>query len=190
MRVAIYARVSTEEQTVENQLPSMRAWVQTRGYEVTEEYTENESAWKAGHQREFARLLNDLRTGKRKYDILLVWALDRLTRQGIEAQFSILNTFKGLGVRVMSIQEPYLETEGEDSPLWTSLTAHMAKKESDRRSIRTKEGLKTAATKGHFPGRPKGSKDKNPRKKSGYYLRWVNKGPVKTHDENKPENEK
>ena len=38
-------------------------------------------------------------------------------------------------------------------------------------SERTKEGLKTAAMKGKFPGRPKGSKDSKPRNKSGYYLR-------------------
>lgn len=175
MKVAIYARVSTEEQTVENQLPSMREWAKTRGHEVTEEYCENESSWRAGHQKELARLLNDLHTGKRKYDILLVWALDRLTRQGPETIFGMIASFRNLGVKVFSIQEPWLETNDSTTPLLIAVVSWVAEFESKRRSERTKAGLITAAANGRHPGRPAGSKDGKARKKTGYLLRWANK---------------
>lgn len=44
---------------------------------------QHESSWKAGHRRELARLLDDTRFGKRKYDYLLIWSLDRLCGQDI-----------------------------------------------------------------------------------------------------------
>ncbi len=62
-KVIIYLRVSTAEQTVENQLPALEKWIGDRGYELVEVYQENESAWKSGHQRELSRLLDDLRSG-------------------------------------------------------------------------------------------------------------------------------
>ena len=85
--LAGYARVSTDEQTADNQVPAIMAWAESHGYnkERVEIYQENESAWRQGHQSELARLLRELRTGRRKYDYLVVFALDRLTRGGIRA---------------------------------------------------------------------------------------------------------
>ncbi len=112
MRVAAYLRVSTQEQTTANQSPAIEAWVKSRGHELVEVYQENESAWRNGHQRELARLLSDLRSGRRKYDILLVWSLDRLTRAGIAAILTLVNTFKSYGCQVVSIQESWTEQAG------------------------------------------------------------------------------
>mgnify|MGYP002396446478 CR=1 FL=1 len=47
-KCTIYLRVSSKEQTVENQLPQLLQLAQSRGYEVVEVYQENESAWHAG----------------------------------------------------------------------------------------------------------------------------------------------
>lgn len=96
MKVVIYLRVSGSEQTVENQLPALQKWIADRGYDLVEIYEENESAWKSGHQRELSRLFQDLQ--RRKVDICLVWALDRLTREGIAAIFNLINKFKFYGV--------------------------------------------------------------------------------------------
>ncbi|GAI26793.1 unnamed protein product, partial [marine sediment metagenome] len=76
MKVIIYLRVSSVEQTTENQLPALEAWIEDRGHELVEVYQETESAWRTGHQKELARLLREL--PKRKIDIVLVWSLDRL----------------------------------------------------------------------------------------------------------------
>lgn len=106
-KVIIYLRVVTAEQSVENQLPQLEKWVADRGYELVEVYSENESAWKSGHQRELARLFADL--PKRKVDTCLAWALDRLTREGIARIFEIVNRFRMYGVQIVSYQEPWTE---------------------------------------------------------------------------------
>ena len=72
MKVALYLRVSTTEQNVDNQLPALEAYADSRGWQIVEVYQENESAWKSGHQKELARLLAEIRRGTRKYDVLLI----------------------------------------------------------------------------------------------------------------------
>ena len=70
MKVVIYARVSTDEQDAGNQIAQLVSWVTSRGWETVGVYRENESAWKAGHQRELAKLLEDAQ--KRRFDAVLV----------------------------------------------------------------------------------------------------------------------
>ena len=72
MKAALYLRVSTIEQHVDNQLPALEAYAESRGWQIVETYRENENGWRAGHQRELARLLADIRGGKRNYDVLLI----------------------------------------------------------------------------------------------------------------------
>jgi len=105
MKAALYLRVSTTEQNVDNQLPALEAYAESRGWQIVETYRENESAWRAGHQRELARLLADIRGGKRKYDVLLIWALDRLSRQGIGPLLQLINSFEVYGCHVVSVNE-------------------------------------------------------------------------------------
>ena len=82
MKAVLYLRVSTTEQNVDNQLPALEAYADSRGWQIVEVYRENESAWKSGHQKELARLLADCRNGRHRVDVVLVWALDRLSREG------------------------------------------------------------------------------------------------------------
>ncbi len=123
-RVVIYLRVSSSEQTTENQLPALQKWVADRGHELVAVYAENESAWQSGHQRELSRLFADL--PKRKVDICLVWALDRLTREGIAKVFELINKFKFYGVRVISYQESWTEQSGPTADLLYAITAWVA----------------------------------------------------------------
>ena len=64
MRACIYSRVSTSGQDVQNQYTVLAEWAKQRGFEVVAVYQEEESAWKAGHQKELAKLLADARKGK------------------------------------------------------------------------------------------------------------------------------
>jgi putative DNA-invertase from lambdoid prophage Rac len=173
VKCAVYLRVSTSKQTFENQLPQLMERARSRGYEVMEVYSESESAWKDGHQKELSRLLADIRSGRRKYDVVLVWALDRLSRQGPLAVLTLIDTFKTYGVKVETVQEPFTALPyGFDSVVYSFL-AWVAKYESDRKSERTKAGLervlKTGVTKAGKPitklGRPVGSRDKKKRRK-------------------------
>ena len=56
LKVAIYARVSTDGQNTDNQVNQLTVWAESRGWDVAVIYRENESAWKAGHQAELTRL--------------------------------------------------------------------------------------------------------------------------------------
>jgi len=175
VKAALYLRVSTTEQNVDNQLPALEAYAESRGWQIVETYRENESAWRAGHQRELARLLADIR-GKRKYDVLLIWALDRLSRQGIGMLLQLINSFEVYGCHVVSVNESWTHPDaGPMREMFIAMSAWAAKFESDRRSERTKAGLARAIANGKKLGRPAGKKNKGKRKRTGYLLRYANK---------------
>jgi len=163
MKVCIYSRVSTSDQNPGNQLAVLAEWAKQRGYDVVGSYEEQESAWKAGHQRELARLLDDAR--KRKFDGVLVWALDRLSREGPLAILTLVNRLKIYGIKVLSYQEIWTEAPGELGELLYAIAGWVARMESQRRSERTKAGLARVVAQGRKLGRPSGSKDKRKRKR-------------------------
>lgn len=162
-KVAIYCRVSTGEQETENQNHVLTQWAERRDFEVVSFYREEQSAWKSGHQRELSKLLQDAQ--KRKFNVVLVWALDRLSREGPLAILTLVNRLGRYGVKVLSYQESWTEAPGELGEVLFSLTGWVAKMESQRRSERTKAGLARATAQGKTLGRPPGSKDKRRRKK-------------------------
>jgi DNA invertase Pin-like site-specific DNA recombinase len=137
--------------------------VPLRGSEVVKVYEEEESAWKSGHQRELSHLLEDAR--KRRFDAVLVWALDRLSREGPLAILTIVDRLKKCSAKVISYQESWTETPGELAELLYALAGWVARMESQRRSERTKSGLARVVAQGRILGRPKGSKDKRKRKR-------------------------
>jgi len=63
MKVCIYSRVSTGQQDTTNQSVALSEWAKQRGFEIVKVYEEEESAWKSGHQRELANLIEDARPG-------------------------------------------------------------------------------------------------------------------------------
>ena len=163
IKASIYVRVSTGAQDTANQLSVLKDWARQCSFEVVRIYSEEESAWKAGHQRELARLLQDSR--KRKFEVMLVWALDSLSREGSLAILSLVNRLKIYGVKVISYQESWTEAPGELAELLYALTGWVARMESHRRSERTKAGLARVKALGKRLGRPLGSKDKKRRRR-------------------------
>ena len=159
----IYSRVSIEEQSTANQVNVLTDWANTRGFTVVEVYQEQESAWRDGHQRELARLLRDAHRGR--FSIVLVWSLDRLSREGSLAILQLINNLSRLGVKVLSYQEPWTEAPGEIGELLYALTGWVARMESQRRSERTKAGLARVKANGRKLGRPLGSRDKKKRRR-------------------------
>ncbi len=174
VKAVAYIRVSTGQQDVSNQLPAIEKYCQVEGYELVKIYQEAESAWRNGHQAELSRLLVDIRSGKRKYDRLIIWSLDRLSRGGIGQLFGLIHTFRQYGCQVVSCNEPWLESSGPAGDLLLAVTAWIAEFESKRRSERTLAGLDRARREGKKLGRPVGSKDKEKRKRTGYLLRYAN----------------
>jgi putative DNA-invertase from lambdoid prophage Rac len=171
MKAAIYARVSTHEQDSDNQVLVLEGWAKQRGFEITKNYAENESAWHGGHQKELQHLMDDARRGK--FELVLVWALDRLSREGSAAILGIVSRLGQFGVKVLSYQESWTEAPGELGELLFAIAGWVAKMESQRRSERTLAGLDRAIKEGKTLGRPLGSKDKGKRKRTGYLMRYA-----------------
>ena len=163
MKVVMYSRVSTEEQSTANQIEVLKGWAAHRGYDLGEIYQENESAWKNGHQRELARLVTDAQKGK--FKIVLVWALDRLSREGALSILELINKLTRFGVKVLSYQETWTEAPGELAELLYALSGWVARMESQRKSERTKAGLARVKAQGKCLGRPLGSKDRRKRRR-------------------------
>jgi putative DNA-invertase from lambdoid prophage Rac len=171
MKAAIYLRVSTTEQDTANQLPALEDLARRLELEVVEVYQENETAWRAGHQAELARLIEDARKGK--FEVVLVWALDRLSREGALAILSLVDKLKRYGAKVVSYQESWTEAPGDLADILYAITGWVAKMESQRRSERTKAGLERVKGSGRVLGRPEGSHDKRQRSRRGYLLRYA-----------------
>lgn len=177
MKVAAYIRVSTDDQTTDNQLPAIKAWCEANHHELVKVYSEEQSAWKAGHQKELANLLYDLRVRRVKYDIICVWALDRLTREGISKIFDLMHSFKIYGCQVISVKESWTETSGMMTDLLYAVTAWVAEFESNRRSERVRAALARVRLNGTKSGIPIGKrgKDNGTRRTAGYHARFSTK---------------
>jgi len=176
MRAAVYLRTSTQEQHPENQLPEIKSYCQSHGHEIVAVYQEQESAWRSGRQVELQRLLSDCQDGK-PFDLLICWSLDRLSRQGIASILNLITMLKLYGVKVVSLKELWLETDGPMQELLLAVFGWAAQYESRIKSERTLAGLARARSEGKKLGRPVGRKDKQKRSRRGYYQRWS--GPVK-----------
>lgn len=163
MKACIYCRVSTSGQDTDNQLSVLMDWARQRGYELVETYAEAEGAWRGGHQKALATLISDARKGR--FNLVLVLALDRVSREGALAILSLVHKLQTYGVKVISYQESWTEAPGELGELLFALSGWVAKMESQRRSERTKAGLDRAVAKGKQLGRPRGSRDRRKRKK-------------------------
>lgn len=156
MKIALYVRISTngEKQELDNQLQPLKAWAARLGDASPLIYSDEASGSKADRNG-LKRLLEDAH--KREFDTVLIWALDRLSREGIARMAGYLESLRSYGVRVLSHQEPWLDTAGPVSDLLIAIFGWVAQQERARIQERVKAGLRTAKAKGKKLGRPKGT---------------------------------
>ncbi len=154
MRAAIYARVSTKDkgQEVENQLRQLREFAALQGWTVYREFIDHETA-KTDDRAEFQSMFRD--ASQRKFDVLLFWALDRLSREGVLETLRHLNRLTSYGVGYRSFTEQYFDSCGIFKDAVIAIVATVAKQERVRISERVKAGLETARAKGKKLGRPR-----------------------------------
>src|SRR5215475_4847026 len=100
-RAAIYVRVSTTEQDTEGQEVELREYVERRGW-AYEVYRDKGQSGAKSVRPELTRLLGDLR--KRKLDVVVVWALDRLARS-LRQLLEIAEQCQSLGVDLISLRQ-------------------------------------------------------------------------------------
>jgi DNA invertase Pin-like site-specific DNA recombinase len=139
MRVALYARVSTrdKDQNPENQLVLLRREAERAGDTVIKEYIDEESGGKAS-RKQFQQLMKD--AGKRQFDLVRVFALDRFSSQGIEAVFEYTAALDQCGVAFWSYCEPMLNTTGPMAALYKAIIAWAAGYRNERHSENVRLG--------------------------------------------------
>jgi DNA invertase Pin-like site-specific DNA recombinase len=175
LKVAIYARTSTDDgrQELTNQTRELHAYAERMGWKVVGEYLDQVSGRKADRPQ-FQAAMRDAR--KRKYDVLLFWSLDRLTREGVLKTLLILNKLTGYGVKYRSLQEQWIDSLGEFSDAIIGVLATVAKFEANRMSSRVRSGLARARAEGKVLGRPKAVLDRDrlaAMRKKGMSLREI-----------------
>ena len=164
MRAALYARVSTDEQNPENQLDRMRKMAAAMDCQIKFEYVDIASGGDKNRPR-FRELL--AAADRFQFDIVIVWSLDRFSREGILETLAYIKRLGRAKIALKSVSEPWLDTRDEGmGNLLISIFSWVAKKERERISDRTKEGLRGKKNIG------KRGKDKKPRKRGGYFRRY------------------
>ena len=142
MRMAIYARVSTDDkgQDPENQLRQLRQWCTNAGHELVHEYVDRESGRKGVNGRkQFAALFENAH--KRKFDCVLFWALDRFTREGMVPTIMHLQRLASCGVGFHSYTEPHLATDNElVRDILLALLASQARSQAHVRARQGRDG--------------------------------------------------
>src|SRR5215471_3676395 len=96
---------------------------------------------------------------QRKFDVLLFWSLDRLSREGVLETLQHLQRLTSYGVAWRSFTEQYLDSTGIFREAVIGILAAIAKQERVRLSERTIAGLQRARAQGRVGGRPKAEDD-------------------------------
>ncbi len=150
-RVAIYARVSTTDQSTESQLLDLRRYVSERGWHLYREYTDNGISGTKGSRPALNELMAEAK--KRRFGVVLVWRFDRFARS-TKHLILALEEFKNLGTDFVSYQENIDTSSPLGSAIFTIISA-VAQLERDIIAERVKAGLRRAKENGRTLGRPK-----------------------------------
>lgn len=172
-RTAVYLRVSTEEQTLDNQRADIKRLLRARRLRQIASFEEQISAAKT--RPEFDAMLDAAHRGE--FEVLVVWALDRFGRSMVGNLQAVLDLDR-CGVEVVSVNEPWLDTGGPVRSLLIAIFGWVAEQERIRMGERTKAGLERARRQGVVIGRPRRAIDLRRAKsllKEGLSLRQIAK---------------
>jgi DNA invertase Pin-like site-specific DNA recombinase len=150
MRAAIYARVSTKEQSCEMQMRDLRAYCAARGFTIIRECIDIGQSGAKDSRPELNELMADAR--KRKFDSILVWRFDRFARSTKHLLLA-LEEFRSLGVQFISYQENIDTSSPLGQALFTIVSA-VAQLERDLIRERVSAGIRNARANGKKLGRP------------------------------------
>ena len=150
MRAALYGRVSTADQTCENQMLELRGYVAARGWTGTE-FIDSGISGAKDKRPALDQLLMAVR--RRKVDVVVVWSLDRLGRS-LRHLIALLDEFQGTGVGFISLREGLDCTTPAGRLQWQIIGA-ISEFERARIQERVKAGLARAKAQGTRLGRPR-----------------------------------
>lgn len=153
-KVALYARVSTDDQKADLQLDALRQYAQARGVEISGEYIDHISGAKESRPA-LNQLFADARRGR--FQALVVWKIDRLGRS-VAHLLTVLTELQALGVAFVSLQEAIDTATPAGRMVFTFLGA-VAEFERAIIAERVRAGMNAAKSRGRHCGRPKASLD-------------------------------
>ncbi len=147
-RAALYLRVSTLDQRPESQLHDLRQMAAQRGYAIFNEYTDRISGTKA-RRPGLDAMMSDARRGK--FDVVLVWASDRLARS-VKHFLACLDELDRLGVEYISFREN-IDTGGPLGRAIVVIIGAIAELERNLIIERVRSGMRRARLEGQHIGR-------------------------------------
>ena len=156
MRIGIYARVSTKDQSCELQVRDLRAYCTARGLDLVREYVDVGQSGAKDSRPELNKLMDDAR--KRQFDAIVVWRFDRFARS-TKHLLSALEEFRSLGIQFISYQENIDTSSALGQALFTIVSA-VAQLERDLIRERVTAGIRNARANGKKLGRPKNTVDR------------------------------
>lgn len=171
MKIAIYVRVSTADQTTLNQELELKDYCKRMNYEIFNIYKDEGVSGSKTSRPELDKMLQDMRL--KKFDAILVWKLDRLGRS-LQHLLQILEELKDKEIRLICL-DLNMDTGTAQGKLFFSLVGAFSEFEREIIRERINLGLARARKQGKHLGRPKGAKDKGRRKKGGYFMRYQKK---------------
>lgn len=151
-RVAIYARVSTSNQTVENQLAELRVVAERNHWNVVVELSDSGISGTRGRDQRPA--FDDLlkRATRREFDLIMVWAIDRLGRS-IQHLVSFMTEIQSLGVDLY-VHQQAIDTTTPSGRMIFGIFSALGEYERELMKERIMAGQRRARSQGVQIGRP------------------------------------
>jgi DNA invertase Pin-like site-specific DNA recombinase len=151
-KIAIYARVSTDKQSTENQLLELRTLCNQLGYTIVQEYTDNgiSGAKSRDARPALDQLLKD--ATRRKFDMVMCWSIDRLGRS-LQNLVEILNELQALRIDLFFLQQG-MDTSTPSGRMIFSVFGAIGEFERNLIRERVIAGQKRAVANGVKIGRP------------------------------------
>jgi DNA invertase Pin-like site-specific DNA recombinase len=161
-RAALYVRVSTDRQTVENQIAALTTIAERRGWQIAETYSDAGISGSKGRKDRpgLDSMLRD--AGRRKFDVVMAWAIDRMGRSLIDL-LATVQTLEACGVDLYLDQQA-LDTTTPAGKLMFQITGAFAEFERSMIQQRIHAGLARARKQGKVLGRQKGQRSVDPKK--------------------------
>lgn len=153
-KLALYARVSTDDQKADLQIDALRQYAQVRGIEIAGEYIDHISGSKESRPA-LNQMLAEARRGK--ISAIAVWKIDRLGRS-VAHLLTVLTELQALGVAFVSLQEAIDTATPAGKMVFTFLGA-VAEFERAIIRERVKAGMQAAKKRGVHCGRPRADID-------------------------------
>jgi DNA invertase Pin-like site-specific DNA recombinase len=180
MKACLYARVSTsdKDQDPMTQLLPMREFIKNQAWESYFEFVDHAPATDITHRTAWKDLLED--ASRRRFDILLVWRMDRAFRSVLDAA-TTLERLRTWGIGLRSYSEPWLDTTSPFGEALYYITVAYAQLERGILRERVKAGMERARAQGHQIGRPRVMDRKGFRGRFGAVLERLGHGQVSRH---------